>query len=128
MKRKASQNGKRPSFVSTKGVKYRPLSTSSAVIWEKKGQSLEGRYLGSRKTTYENREVLIHQVATDPNTVVDVWESSALKNLRLLPKGAAFRITYKGMRKSKKGRRSYKDFEIQVEEGVDIDLSAGTPF
>jgi hypothetical protein len=113
-----------------KGTKFKPLTGSSTVIWEKAGQSVTGIYQGHRVTTYENRPVNVHRISTpqldkagDPITL-EIWESSALKNLGLLDPGTVLRITYNGMRKSKRGGRKYKDFLIEIDETVSVDVPA----
>ena len=103
-----------------KKVKRIKLSVGDSIRWEKPGQSVVGRLVGVKKVEYEGKKVPVHMFTGPKGEAFEVWESAALSNLNTIPKGAIVEIVYKGMVKAKKGGRKYKNFDLFLEDGVEL--------
>lgn len=96
-------------------AKLNAISGGDGFRFTKKGQVLEGIYRGQGKTTYDEKDVIIHKIENVDNEVIGIWESKALEVLRTVKKGAIVRIEFLGEKKGKRGR-TFKMFDIQASE------------
>lgn len=86
--------------------------------WEKE-KILKGVYMQSRTITTENGDTLMHTVDTGEGKMVDVWGKTMLndffKNMR---RGTMIEVKYLGKEKSKKGNRTYHNFEFDYDDST----------
>lgn len=96
-------------FKFPKSVKWESQKTGKAVEWTKKGQSVEGLYLGFKLTTFDKRDSYLLRFQGRDGKEFSIWEKKVLEGIRELKKGTPVRIVFLGM--VKKGKRRYYNFE-----------------
>lgn len=97
-------------------------------IAESKGQVTEGIYLRSRDIPFGTKD----DGSPDIRTIVDMqgplgeedvysfWASTSIKmTLPQIAAGSRIRLTYLGKQKNPKTNRTFKSFDIEVDDGVD---------
>ena len=86
--------------------------------WEKE-KTLSGVYTSSRVVTTENGDVNMYTIDKGGGKMVDVWGKTMLndffKNMKF---GETIEITYIGKEKSKKGGRTYHNFEFSHDDST----------
>lgn len=99
-------------------VRWQATQRGNAIRWEKEGQSVVGILRDSRKVKTKNGEQFIFSI-DNGDTVVDVWETSALQVLHRIPKGSPVRITWNGKRKLR-GGHTFNDFTVETDKSVSL--------
>jgi len=95
-------------------VKIQPKNTDT---WNfEVNNELEGKYKGMKENVGKNNSRL-YFVEKTVGEEVSFWGSSLLDNqMRSVPVGSFVRIHYLGMAIAEKSKRSYKNFEIEVDK------------
>jgi len=85
---------------------------------------LKGVYMQSRVITTENGDSNMYTVDKGGGKLVDVWGKAMLDSFfKNIPVGSMIEVTYKGKEKSKKGGRTYHNFDFSY----DSDTAVATP-
>lgn len=93
------------------------IKNKKADVWSfEVNNELEGKYTGMKENVGKNNSRLYYVEKTDGEEVA-FWGSALLDSqMKSVTIGLPIRVRYLGMAKSEKTKRSYKNFEIEVDE------------
>jgi len=88
---------------------------SDLFLFKEKGDTVEGVYTNMRTGIGENNSNMY--TVKNKDGVVSFFGSTLLNDrMSQVPKGSTLRVEFLGMKKTKKGGRTYKDFLVQFKE------------
>lgn len=83
-------------------------------VWDfEANNTLEGLYIEKKEGVGENRSTVYTIENAKDNKKYDMWGSTVIDNkMKAVDEGNEVRIVFKGIQKSEKSNREYKDYEI----------------
>ena len=104
--------------------------TETVDIAEKVGLVTEGIYLGARNVSFGDDDVRVIVDMEGPlgsDDKFSFWAPTSVKmNLPQIPVGARLRLTFLGKQKNPNTGRTFKAFDVEVDDGAETPSAAGS--